>query len=44
MLLLFTRPRSLRREILALLLFAVAIAVKPQAGFVLPVLLYALYR
>jgi dolichyl-phosphate-mannose-protein mannosyltransferase len=44
LLLLFTGPPSLRREILAFLVFAVAIAVKPQAGFVLPVLLYALYR
>src|SRR6266540_1464202 len=42
--LLFTGPRSLRRQIAALLLFAVAIAMKPQAGFVLPVMLYALYR
>jgi dolichyl-phosphate-mannose-protein mannosyltransferase len=44
LLLLFTGPPSLRREIVAFLLFAIAIAVKPQAGFVLPVMLYALYR
>jgi dolichyl-phosphate-mannose-protein mannosyltransferase len=44
LLLLFTGPPSLRREILAFLLFAVAIAVKPQAAFVLPIMLYALYR
>jgi dolichyl-phosphate-mannose-protein mannosyltransferase len=44
LLLLFTGPWSLRREILAFLVFAAAIAVKPQAGFVLPVMLYALYR
>lgn len=44
LLLLFTGPQSLRREVIALLLFAVAIAMKPQEGFVLPVMLYALYR
>jgi Gpi18-like mannosyltransferase len=44
LLLLFTGSQSLRREIAAFLLFAVAIAMKPQAGFVLPVMLYALYR
>ncbi len=44
LLLLFTGPRSLRREIAAFMLFAVAIAMKPQSGFVLPVMLYALYR
>lgn len=44
MLLLFTGRQSLRRETGALLLFAVAIAMKPQSGFVLPVILYALYR
>jgi dolichyl-phosphate-mannose-protein mannosyltransferase len=42
--LLFTGPQSLRREVAAFLLFAVAIAMKPQAGFALPVMLYALYR
>jgi len=36
LLLLFTGPRSLRREIAAFMLFAVAIAMKPQSGFVLP--------
>jgi dolichyl-phosphate-mannose-protein mannosyltransferase len=44
MLLLFTGPRTLRWEIAAFLLFALSVAVKPQAVFVLPVLLYALYR
>ena len=44
LLLLFTGAPSLRREIAAFLLLAVAIAVKPQAGFVLPVMLYVLYR
>jgi Gpi18-like mannosyltransferase len=44
LLLLFTGPRVLQREIAAFLLFAVAIAMKPQTGFVLPVMLYALYR
>jgi dolichyl-phosphate-mannose-protein mannosyltransferase len=41
--LLFTGPQSLRREITAFLLFAVAIAMKPQAGFVFPIMLFALY-
>jgi Gpi18-like mannosyltransferase len=44
LLLLFTGPQSLRREIGAFLLFAVAVAMKPQTGWVLPVMLYALYR
>jgi Gpi18-like mannosyltransferase len=44
LLLLFTGPQSARREIGAFLLFAVAIAIKPQTGFVLPIMLYALYR
>jgi Gpi18-like mannosyltransferase len=44
LLLLFTGPRSLDRELAAFGLFAVAIAMKPQSGFVLPVMLYALYR
>ena len=44
LLLLYTGPPSLKREIAALLIFAVAIAMKPQEGFVLPVMLYALYR
>jgi Gpi18-like mannosyltransferase len=44
LLLLFTGPRTARREIASFLLFAVAFAIKPQSGFVLPVMLYALYR
>src|SRR5262249_51462123 len=44
LLLLFTTRPSLRTDLAALLLFAVAIAMKPQSGFVLPVMLYALYR
>jgi Gpi18-like mannosyltransferase len=44
LLLLFTGPQSLRRDIAAFLLFAVAIAIKPQAGFALPTMVYALYR
>jgi Gpi18-like mannosyltransferase len=44
LLLLFTGPASLRRELAAFLLFAVAISMKPQSGFVVPVMLYALYR
>src|SRR5215211_5005123 len=44
LLLLFTGRQSLQREVAAFLLYAVAIAMKPQAGFVLPVMLYALYR
>src|SRR6266511_590545 len=42
--LLFTGPRALSRELAAFALFALAIAMKPQSGFVLPVMLYALYR
>src|SRR5215211_6572298 len=44
LLLLFTGRQSLQREIAAFLLYAVAIAMKPQTGFVLPLMLYALYR
>jgi Gpi18-like mannosyltransferase len=44
LLLLFTGPQTARREIGAFLLFALAVAMKPQAGFVLPIMLYALYR
>jgi Gpi18-like mannosyltransferase len=44
LLLLFTGPQSMRREIGAFLLFALAIAMKPQSGFVLPVMVYALFR
>jgi Gpi18-like mannosyltransferase len=44
LLLLFTGPKSLGGEVAAFLLFAVAIAIKPQAAFALPIMLYALYR
>jgi Gpi18-like mannosyltransferase len=44
LLLLFTGPPSLRRELTAFVLFTVAIAMKPQSGFVLPIMIYALYR
>ena len=44
LLLLFTGSHSLQRDVAAFLAFAVAIAMKPQAGFVFPVMLYALYR
>ncbi len=44
LLLFFTAPARIRYEIPAFLLFAVAVAMKPQSGFVLPVVLYALYR
>ena len=44
LLLLYTGRPTLQREIGAFLAFAVAVAMKPQAGFVLPVMLYALYR
>ncbi len=44
LLLLFTGRQSLQRELGAFLLFAGAVAMKPQTGFVLPVMLYALYR
>jgi Gpi18-like mannosyltransferase len=44
LLLLFTGPPSLRGELVAFVLFAVAIAMKPQSGFVLPIMIYALYR
>jgi Gpi18-like mannosyltransferase len=43
LLLLFTGPQSLRRDIAAFLLLAVALAIKPQAAFALPTMLYALY-
>jgi Gpi18-like mannosyltransferase len=42
--LLFTGPQALRRELAAFLLFAIAVAMKPQAGFVFPIMVYALYR
>lgn len=44
LLLLFTGSKTLQRELASFVLFAIAIAIKPQAGFVLPVMLYALYR
>jgi Gpi18-like mannosyltransferase len=44
LLLLFTGPQTLQRELAAFAVFAVAIAMKPQSGFVLPAMLYALYR
>jgi hypothetical protein len=44
LLLLFTGPRSLRRELSAFLLFGVAFSMKPQACLVFPVMAYALYR
>ena len=44
LLLLFTGAHSLRRDITAFLLFAVAFSMKPQTSFLLPVMLYALYR
>ena len=44
LMLFFTGPRSLRRELAASLLFGVAIAIKPQSGLALPVILYALYQ
>jgi Gpi18-like mannosyltransferase len=42
--LLLTGPQSFRRESAAFLVFAIAVTMKPQSGFVLPVMLYALYR
>jgi hypothetical protein len=44
LMLIFTGKPSLARESGAFALFAIAVAMKPQAGFVLPVMLYALYR
>ena len=44
LLLLFTGAHSLRRDVTAFLVFAVAFSIKPQTSFVLPVMLYALYR
>lgn len=44
MLLLFTGPKSLLYELAAFMLLAVAVAMKPQAGLVFPVMLYALCR
>jgi dolichyl-phosphate-mannose-protein mannosyltransferase len=42
--LLFTGSQVFRRELGASLLFAIAVAMKPQAGFVFPIVVYALYR
>jgi dolichyl-phosphate-mannose-protein mannosyltransferase len=42
--LLLTGSQTIRRESAAFLAFAVAFTIKPQSGFVLPVMLYALYR
>jgi Gpi18-like mannosyltransferase len=44
LLLLYTRTPTLHRELGAFLLFGVAFSMKPQAGFALPVMVYALYR
>jgi Gpi18-like mannosyltransferase len=44
LLLLFTKTPTLQREIGAFLLFGIALSMKPQAGFALPVMLYAVYR
>ena len=44
LLVLFTKPATLRYESSGFLLFGVAIAMKPQAGLALPIMLYALYR
>jgi Gpi18-like mannosyltransferase len=44
LLLLFTRTPTLHRELGAFLLFGIAFSMKPQAGFALPVMVYALYR
>jgi Gpi18-like mannosyltransferase len=44
LLLLFTKTPTLQRDLGAFLLFGVAISMKPQAGFALPVMLYAVYR
>jgi len=44
LLLLVTGRRSARRDLAGLLLFAVAVAMKPQSGFAAPVLAYLLYR
>jgi len=44
LLVLLTGERSVSRDAAAMLLFAVALAMKPQVAFVLPAILYALYR
>jgi dolichyl-phosphate-mannose-protein mannosyltransferase len=43
-LLLYTGTNRFATELVAFLVFALAISMKPQAGFALPVMLYALYR
>lgn len=44
LLLLLTGDRSVPRDAGALLLFGIALSIKPQVAFVLPAILYALYR
>jgi dolichyl-phosphate-mannose-protein mannosyltransferase len=44
LLLLLTGKRSVTRDAAAMLLFAVALAMKPQVAYVLPAILYGLYR
>jgi dolichyl-phosphate-mannose-protein mannosyltransferase len=44
LLLLLTGDRSVTRDAAAMLLFGLALATKPQVAFVLPAILYALYR
>ncbi|HTD49661.1 MAG TPA: glycosyltransferase 87 family protein [Acidimicrobiia bacterium] len=44
LLLLVTGRPTARREVAAMILFAAAFAMKPQSGFIFPVLGYALYR
>jgi Gpi18-like mannosyltransferase len=44
LLLLFTGPQSLQRELAAFLLFGIAFSTKPQTCLVFPVMAYALYR
>ena len=43
LLLLFTGAPRFRRELAAFALYGVAVSMKPQAGFVLPIMAYALY-
>ena len=44
LLLLYTGMPSVQRDGAVFFLFAIAVAIKPRSGFVLPVMLYALYR
>jgi Gpi18-like mannosyltransferase len=44
LLLLFTGQSTLRRDLAAFALLGIAFSMKPQTGFALPVVLYALYR